>query len=98
MRSSERLYFALWANDINKYLRAGYNFRTLSEMRDALLEYVSVDQDNPINIDQLDLIDLLHMTGLQLDYNKTPFPFIDEVKEITLDYRKGKKVNTSFLH
>jgi hypothetical protein len=94
---SSEIYFGLWAEDIGKYLSAGYNTSSVSELRKALLTYVSVDTDNPEEVDTSSLVQLLGMTGLSLDYRSSQFPYRDEVDEEPTDLRIGKKVNKAFI-
>ena len=90
-------YFALWAEDINRYLSTAYNFRKISDVKKALLEYISVDQDNPENIYEADLIKILNMTGLTLEYSAEVFGYTDFENEIPISNRVGLKVNSAFL-
>lgn len=94
----ERLYFALWAEDIGQYLRTGYNAKSLREVETALRDYISVDETEGINYSHLSLLEIIKMTGLSLDYSKYNFNFKGECSEKTLNYRKGLKVPFSFLN
>lgn len=89
-------YFALWANDINKYINSGYNSKSLEEVYYSLLSYISVDIENPQNTGIKDISLLLKMTGLELDCKKEPFIYRNEFQEITSNYRVGKKANYCF--
>lgn len=91
------LYFALWAEDINQYMHTGYNSKRLSEIEYNLRDYVSVDETGEENHENLNLYDLVVMTGLALDYSETPFEYLDEMNHETSHYRKGNLVNVSFL-
>ncbi len=90
-------YFALWAEDINRYLSTAYNFRKISNVQKALLEYISVDHDNPENIDEAELIQILNMTGLILEYSTEEFGYTDFENEMPISNRVGFKVNSAFL-
>lgn len=93
----DHLYFALWAEDINQYLNTAYNSSKLSEVKKYLLEYVSQDSDNPKDLKELELMPLLGMTGLSLEYREKPFPYRNELLEVPSGRRIGKLVETSFL-
>jgi hypothetical protein len=86
------LYFALWAEDINQYLATGYNETNVAEVKRALIDYVSVDNDNPSMIDKAPLTGLLNMTGLQLDCSPTPFKTNNEIDEKPISIRTGSQM------
>ena len=92
-----QIYFALWAEDINKYLSTAYNFRKISEVQQALFEYISFDQDNPENIDEAGMIQILNMTGLILEYSTKEFEYTDFENEVPISTRVGFKVNSAFF-
>lgn len=93
----QQVYFALWAEDIGQYLHSGYNSNTLSEVEEALRNYVSVDENGDVSYDHLTLFECIQMTGLSLDYSKSDFKFLDELSDQTLNQRKGSEVPVSFL-
>lgn len=93
-----KIFFALWAEDINRYLFTGYNAQSISEIYKALQDYISVDQDESIDNDYLSLSEILKMTGLMLDVSKTPFLFLDDAEERTSMFRSGKIVHEGFLN
>ncbi len=93
----KNLYFALWAEDINQYLHSGYNSQSLIEIRRALIDYSSVDQDNPKNIQSLDIYSLLQMTGLKLTVSESLYEYRDTLEENTLDFKYGYHVNSCYL-
>lgn len=94
---NNHLYFALWAEDINQYLNTAYNSTKLNEVREYLLEYVSQDNENPKGFKKFELLHLLGMTGLSLEYCESPFPYKNELFEIPSNQRIGKLVERSFL-
>lgn len=91
------MYFALWANDINCYLNTGFNNETLSSIRKSILDYVSVDQDNPNDISNFSTYTLLKMTGLELDYCLKKFKYKNSVEDEPSSFRVGKQVRNSFI-
>ncbi len=91
------MYFALWADDINKYLNTCYNCDSLSEIRRGILEYVSVDQDNPKDINSFSILKLLKMTGLELDCNSTKFAYNGILENEPASFRAGHKVEKCYL-
>ena len=92
-----QIYFALWAEDINRYLSTAYNFRKISDVQKAILEYISVDQDNPENIYEAELIQILNMTGLILEYSTKEFGYANIEDEMPISSRVGFKVNSAFI-
>jgi hypothetical protein len=90
-------YYALWANDINKYLNSGYNSKSLEEVYYSLLNYISIDSENPVNTKIKDISLLLKMTGLELDFQKEPFMYNNKFEEITSSYRVENNANY-YLH
>lgn len=91
------IYFALWAEDICQYLHTGYNSKNLNKIHEALLNYISVDQDNPDNINSASIYQLLQMTGLSLDVSRSQFEYKDESENQVLFFRKGNQVHYSYL-
>lgn len=96
-KMKNQIYFALWAEDINQYLNTSYNMRSLGVVRKTLLEYISIDQDNPENIENANLATILGMAGLQLDCKNKPFRYKNDITNEPLNNRHGKKVNEYFL-
>lgn len=90
-------YFALWAEDINRYLSTAYNCTKISDVKRALLEYISVDQDNSENIYEAELIQILNMTGLILEYSIREFGYTDIENEMPISNRVGFKVKSAFI-
>lgn len=93
----KEMYFALWAEDICHYLYTGYNSRSLNKVHEALLSYVSVDQDNPENISSASIHQLLQMTGLSLDVSCRQFEYKDQSENQTLQFRRDNQVHYSYL-
>lgn len=93
----KQLYFALWAEDISQYLHTGYNARSISEIESALRDYISVDETENECYSNLSIINIIHMTGLVLDYSKSGFLYQDDCFGKTSTYRTGSIVPISFL-
>lgn len=93
----DKTYFALWADDINKYLSTCYNCDSLSEIKKGIIEYISVDQDNLIENNNFSILTLLKMTGLELDYNPIKFDYNDIFDDEPALLRTGEKVQECYL-
>lgn len=91
------LYFALWAEDINRYLHCGYNAKSINKIRVDILSYINEDQDNPEGLESASLLSLLKMTGLTLDVSYDEFNHLDFMEEYTLNVRRGGQVNNCYL-
>lgn len=94
---SEHIYFGLWADDIGKYLSTGYNATSIKELRSSLLNYISVDNDNPEGSSDATVFQILNMTGLSLDYKCEEFPYKKDNDVEPIALRVGKKVHKAFI-
>ena len=94
---NDKRFFALWAEDINRYLHTAYNTQSLSEVYEALQGYISVDQVDSIDNDSLSLYEIIGMTGLTLDVSEHPFEYLDSLEEEASTFRSGNPVNKCYL-
>ena len=92
-----RIFFALWAEDINAYLSTGYNLCKLSDIKNALIDYISVDQDNPEKISDEPISHILAMTGLGLDFLQKSFIYRNKGCDEPYNARIGNKVHAAFI-
>ena len=95
--TDNKMYFALWAEDINRYLHTGYNTNSITEVKEAVVDYISVDNDNPKNMNKTNLNSLLIMTGLSLDISDNEFIYLDKSEDETFRMRVGVKVHSCYL-
>lgn len=95
--NNSKLHFALWAEDIGQYLHTGYNSKTLTEIESSLREYVSIDESENERYGDLNILNILQMTGLSLDYSESAFHYRDGYMDRTQTYRIGNTVPNSFL-
>lgn len=95
--NNRKLHFALWAEDIRQYLHTGYNATTLAEIESSLRDYVSIDESENEKYSDLNILEILQMAGLALDYSESAFHYLDDCMDRTQTYRIGNAVPNSFL-